>query len=739
MRVWAEQNLLEVSARALQGSAYELDKLELEAPPDRGIVLIEHAQRAEDLAKQCIKLAVVAVLDAGELGHMHTAIADFVLRESMTGELVGRLNRLIAQDAPGYRVHLLARAVEFAGDIVELGTTRAVLQYVNPAYTRVLGLAASEAEGKTPAQLVRSGVHPPEFFQDIDRTLKAGLIWSGRIISRNTRGELVHLDTTIAPVSDKTGQVTHHVAVKRDVTERVQRELALEETNGALRRARDAALLANRVKSEFLANMSHELRTPLNAIIGYSELLMEDAQAASASPLHDDLEKIRNAGTHLLSLINDVLDMSKIESGKMQLDLQEFSVSDLIGQVRDTIEPLAKRQQNRLEIDTAGAPALVTQDRQKLQQVLTNLLSNACKFTNTGSIRLTAQRDAEGWLSFAVRDTGIGMSAEQRSKLFRPFVQADSSTTRRYGGTGLGLAISQRLAELMGGRIEVESTHGQGSVFTVKLPERVHPISLRVNGPDAKDAPVVLVIDDDQLSYEVLSRSLAERGFRVEWVRTGDRGLEAAREHQPNVIVLDITMPGKDGWSVLASLKEDAQTAGIPVLMVTSLDEPELGMALGASDYLVKPVEPTRLVTIVQRWLKNSQGRSTVLVVDDDAAMREIVERTLRGAGYEVATAVNGIAGLEAVEACQPGLIVLDLMMPEMDGFEFLSRLEQNPRHRHVPVIVATAKELSESEHARLSESAAKVIQKSAYSRAELLHLVERQVTALIHKERGLT
>ncbi len=728
-----EGELLERVAAELENTNYRAIPFNPAEPPGRGVVIVRHAQPADELAKARVKLAVLAVIDAEELDYPHCAIADFVMSDWRRGELRGRLARLTALEVPGYRVHLLARAVEYAGDIIELGNTSAVLQYVNPAYTRVLGLKPSEAEGKTPAQLVRSGVHPPEFFKEIDRTLSAGRVWSGRLISRNTRGDLVYLDTTLAPVCNESGDVTHHVAVKRDVTERVQREQALEETNRALRQARDAALQASRTKSEFLANMSHELRTPLNAIIGYSELLMEDAEAGNQPELHADLKKIHSSGTHLLSLINDVLDMSKIESGKMDLDVQEFDLRELITTIRDTIEPLAQRQSNQLEIEYTKAPDIVSYDQQKLRQVLINLMSNACKFTNGGKIKLEVGLDGNGWLELRVSDSGIGISDEQRARLFRPFMQADSSTTRRYGGTGLGLAISQRFCEMMGGRIEVQSRPGQGSTFTVRLPEKVRRLSRRsLEANLDADGALVLVIDDDQSTYATLSGTLSERGFRVEWARTGDDGLEAARQQRPQVIVLNINMPAKQGWSVLALLKEDQETAGIPVVIVTSLDDPELGMALGATDYLVKPIHPAHLIRTVRRWLTPSNDNFTVLVVDDDESMREIVERTLRGAGYPVATAANGNEGLRAIETISPGLIVLDLMMPEMDGFEFLRRLKEDPRHCQLPVVVATAKELSENEQKVLQESATRVIQKVAHSRAELMHVVERQVNALM-------
>jgi PAS domain S-box-containing protein len=741
-RVWVEAGLLASVSAELERGGHAAVQFDEEAPPDRGVVLIRTAARAEEVAKQLIKLAVIAVVSTDELHFPSTAIADLVLAGSPEGELLARVNRLMAQDSPGYRVHLLARAVEFAGDIIELGTTRAVLQYVNPAYERVLGVSAKDAEGKTPAQLVRSNMHPPEFFRDIDQTLKAGRVWSGRIISKSTRGELVHLETTIAPVAGKQGGITHHVAVKRDVTERVQRELALEETNRALRQARDAALEANRAKSEFLANMSHELRTPLNAIIGYSELLMEDAEAEGRTELLADLNKIKNAGSHLLALINDVLDMSKIESGRMEVDITEFDPAVLIDSIRDTIEPLAQKQHNRLDIDISRAPALMRSDRQKLSQVLINLLSNACKFTTSGLVKLEVRSDDSGWIELSVTDTGIGMSEEQVAKIFRPFVQADTSTTRRYGGTGLGLAISQRFCELLGGYIDLKSASGKGSTFSVWLPEKVAFDSIQPAGAQTKEAPSVLVIDDDQTTYELLGSMLAERGFRVEWVGTGDAGLQVARDQNPNVIVLDIALPGKDGWTVLARLKEDPATASIPVVMVTSLDEPKLGLALGAQDYLVKPVKPRELINTIRRWLAPSAVGATVLVVDDDPAMREVFERTLTSVGYSVVLAADGNEGLRALDARGddrplPRLIVLDLMMPEVDGFEFLRRLKEHPRGAQLPVVVATAKELTEQEQQMLAESAAKIIRKNSHTRAELLAAVERQVTSLIHLHPG--
>lgn len=731
-KLWVDAQLMTRARAELSDERYELRQFDAMSPPRRGIVILTGAQRADELANRFIRVAVLAVVVESELATPVNSVADLLIEGWATGELAARVARLAAQDAPGYQVHLLARAIRYAGDIVELGTPDAVLQYVNPAYKRVLGFSPSEVEGKTPAQLVRSKAHSKEFFQEIDQQLCRGEAWSGRIISQTAEGQEVYLETTIAPVMDRNNEVTHHIAVKRDITERVHKENALKETNLALRRARDAAVQANRAKSEFLANMSHELRTPLNAIIGYGELLIEDAEEAGDMALVKDLRKIRSSGAHLLNLINDVLDMSKVESGRMELHMAEFTVREVVDSVLSAIKPLAKKHNNKLQLDISPTLSPIVSDRQKLSQILSNLLSNACKFTKDGKVHLSAHVNEDSHLVVRVEDTGIGMSEQQCAKVFQPFVQADSSTTRRYGGTGLGLAISHRFCELLGGRIEVASTPQAGSIFTLILPTNFRRPSLQVAAPRGFGTGTVLVIDDDQATYELLGRTLAQRGYRVEWAATGDAGLLAARTHVPDAIVLDVAMPGLGGWSVLTSLKEDPETSAIPVVTVTSLDQKDLGISLGASDYVIKPVLPATLLATLVRWLPRSEDARHVLVVEDDPDMQDILERTLQGAGYEVTCADNGRIGLEKLHKISPDAVILDLMMPEMDGFEFLSAVQKNPLHAHVPIIVATAKELTESERAMLLGMGRDVILKSAQSRQSLLRMVERRVSELV-------
>jgi|GEM_PF-2891642 len=350
---------------------------------------------------------------------------------------------------------------------------------------------------------------------------------------------------------------------------------------------------ASRAKSAFLANMSHELRTPLNAIIGYSEMLQEEALEIGDRQFVSDLNRIHGAGRHLLSLINDILDLSKIEAGRMELHLEPVCIADMVEGIVATVQPLVEKNQNRLVVDCPTGSGVVTLDLTRVRQVLFNLLSNAAKFTEHGTItlRVSQQRVAgQPWYYFAVTDTGIGMTEEQTHRIFHDFTQADSSTTRKYGGTGLGLAISQRIARLLGGEIDVASRPGEGSTFTFRLPsEGAVPVT---SPPDKAAAlPTILAIDTDPTVRELISRFLTRDGFRVETATNGIEGLRRARELQPDLITLALLMPILDGWAVLKTLKADPALKQIPVVIISMQEERTMGLALGAVDYLVKPVD----------------------------------------------------------------------------------------------------------------------------------------------------
>ncbi len=546
------------------------------------------------------------------------------------------------------------------------------------------------------------------------------------------------LNVMLDELAKQQGIVSLNIALEREIQERKVVEQDLIHT-------RNQAEEASRAKSRFLANMSHELRTPLNAIIGYSEMIQEmvSENDFDTGELIDDTGKINSAGRHLLSLINDILDISKIEAGKMQLSIEAFNVDALVEDVIGTLKPLADARSNRLRIEYREPAGTIQGDPVKLRQVLFNLVSNAVKFTDAGQVEVHYEREQQGSESrivFKVRDTGIGMNPEGIKELFQPFSQADASTTRRFGGTGLGLAISRSYVTMLNGTISVTSEEGKGSEFVVTLPveyETAYAMNpdqdvltqRQLQGPvqqASRDGAgcntPVLLIDDDPDVHDLLSHSLGKNGFQIHSAFSGEEGLAFIKEQRPAVIVLDIGMPTLNGWQVLQKVKDDPETADIPVVMYTVDSDRERGFALGAADYLLKPVRNAQLIETLQRF-RVPEKAPLVLSIDDDPHSQTLIKAYLRNTHWQLETVCNGRQGLEFLgQHSNVAVILLDLVMPEMNGFEFLEACRANAATAGIPIVIISARDLTPQEHSLLLRHSQAIIRKGMYDRDTLVH-----------------
>jgi len=496
--------------------------------------------------------------------------------------------------------------------------------------------------------------------------------------------------------------------------------------------------IASQHKSQFLANMSHELRTPLNAIIGLTEMMTEHSARFGTEKALEPLRRVLRAGRHLLMLINDILDLSKIEAGKLELNIESVPIAPMIEEVSGTSRPLAEQNGNRLVVECPADVGALQADPVRLRQTLLNLLSNACKFTKQGDVRLSVKRmkdDGKPWLEFSVADSGIGMTPEQMEKLFQEFTQADSTTSRQFGGTGLGLAITRRLCRMMGGDVTVTSELGKGSTFTIRLPAEGAQADMPAAQPAAPARAVVaaarkgangktiMVVDDDATARELISRYLLDAGFEVAPAASGVEALKMARELKPVAITLDVIMPELDGWTVLSALKGDPDLASIPVVMVTITDEKQRAFALGATGYLLKPIDRTKLLSLLAPW-RAPAGPTRVLVVEDDLDQLHAIGMALSQPNWQVVEATNGRIALDKVREAVPDVIILDLMMPEMDGFEFMANLQANGDWQHIPVFVVTALDLNERDRGRLNIGMEKILRKGNLSTCDLVSRV---------------
>lgn len=602
----------------------------------------------------------------------------------------------------------MAAFAEHAPYLILSVDNEGAIEYVNPYCDRIL--TRLNIDGENIKQLL-----PANLVHIIHKTVRSQIPATGLEVNYGDRS----LSWTIAPVRGQ--QIVHMYGV--DETERKHAE---EKARSALVE-KLSAVAANKAKSQFLANMSHELRTPLNAIIGYSEMLEEEAADAGYTELSPDLIMIRNAGRHLLALINEILDLSKIEAGRMELTTDAFQLNELVKDVIATVQPLVVKNNNKLELFVGNNLGEVRTDQIKVRQILYNLISNASKFTENGKIELYVSRDQihnQDWLTFEVKDSGIGMSREQLERIFEPFSQADSSTTRRYGGTGLGLAITKRFCSMLGGEINVISEPGRGTTFTAKLRANIttaqaqehNPFNLSAALPSRltaarsaeierrKQISTVLVVDDDPIIRKIIKHYLMREGFMVRTASNGHAGLALARQLKPALITMDVMMPGMDGLTVLRQLKADETLKHIPVAIVTVLDEQNIAKSLGADDFLEKPIDWDALIKTVKKWVRQISQQS-VLVVSDNSILRNLVSSCNPGENLDITCVPSAKATTKLIESIYPSMIMLDLDLSQEAGNLLLSNLESHEDFKEIKLIAFNSNHSVSSAPAWLSST----------------------------------
>jgi diguanylate cyclase (GGDEF)-like protein/PAS domain S-box-containing protein len=657
----------------------------------------------------------------------------------------------------------LKNVLDNSADIIITTNTDGYIVEWNNGASRLLGYSKEEMIGKKAEDL---WVNPKERQKTLEVMKREGYISNHEIQLTTKDGKIIDISLTLSSLKNGDGKFLGTVGISKDITEKKRLEQEIKERNQELHelnerleekviertreleKANRELERSNQLKSQFISTMSHELRTPLNSILGFSELLQEENFGPLTEKQKRYIHNIYNSGSHLLHLINNVLDIAKIESGKMELHYESFLIPNAVSEVETIIKPLIEKKRQNLNIKISEALPHIRADKVKFKQILYNLLSNAVKFTpEGGNIFIEAEltsnishNPAPQLLRLSVIDTGIGIKKEDHERIFSEFEQVDSSFSRKYEGTGLGLALTKRLVELHGGEIFLESEEGKGSKFTITIPifdvtaipekkiipaEKIEiPYELDIPKKRRGEAPLILVVEDDMPTSEIITLYLAQGGYRVAHAYNGEEAMKRIRELKPFVILLDIMLPGKDGWEILQEVKSDPDLKEIPIVISSVIDNAELGFALGASDYLVKPVDRTTLMKKLEELsFATKKGRRAVniLCIDDHEDTLEILRSILSPAGYNVITATSGRQGIENATTYKPDLIILDLMMPEMDGFEVTQELKGNTITMDIPILILTAKDMTIEDRLRLAGKVENLMQKSHFSGEDLL------------------
>ncbi len=667
--------------------------------------------------------------------------------------------------------------IESCNDIVLITDSNGFIITCNETASDLLGYSKDELIGKTITSIIKNG----DIANSVKKALEKKSYLKGyeiTITDSNEREFDVKLNAVL--LSDKNYNNFGTIFVLQSMKEELDLKQALEkktkeleelninlekkvlERTDELERTNKELERMNQIKGKFISNISHELRTPLNSILGFSSVLIEKTFGSLTDNQERYVRNIYSAGKHLLELINNVLDIAKIESGKYEMVYETFRVNDLINEVLNIMSPFAESKFIEIAVQAGENVDLITADRVKIKQILYNLLSNAIKFTPEGGkvgIKITHEDDPEynilieqpkiEFIKFSVWDEGVGISPEDKDRIFDEFEQVDTTLSREYGGAGLGLALTKKLVELHGGNITVESKLGEGSMFTFVLPvtspvETImseEPEAIGLNFPWMKDeAPLILVVEDDTATAELLTLHLTQTGYKVAHAYNGEEAIEKAKSLNPFAITLDVMLPKKDGWEVLQELKSDPMTTEIPIIIHSIVDNKDLAFALGATDYLLKPLDKDALLSKLEE-INMSKGKITIptsiLVIESEENVTNYFREIFEPQGFLIYTAQEGRRGIELASALRPSLILMDFTLPDMLGFDAIKELKENPSTRDIPIFVLTERDISVEDRLALVGKIERIVRKYVFDTKELIgHIKELEV--LYPKRAGL-